>query len=74
VVYLNDSFQGGATAFPQLGLEFRGAVGDALLWDNMRPDGTVDPATLHAGLPPTQGMKSLLSKWMRDRSHAGHDA
>lgn len=74
VVYLNDSFEGGATAFPELGLEFRGGVGDAFVWDNVRPDGAVDPLTLHAGRPPTQGMKYLLSKWMRDRSQAGNDA
>ncbi len=74
VVYLNDGFEGGATAFPKLGLTLRGGVGDAFLWDNVRPDGTVDPMTLHAGLPPTQGMKYLLSKWMRDRSQAGLDA
>jgi prolyl 4-hydroxylase len=73
VVYLNDGFEGGATAFPELGLELRGAVGDAFTWDNLRPDGTVDPLTLHAGRPPTRGMKYLLSKWMRDRSQEGHD-
>jgi prolyl 4-hydroxylase len=72
VVYLNDGFEGGATAFPELGLEFRGGVGDAFVWDNLRPDGTVDPLTLHAGRPPTQGMKYLLSKWMRDRDQAGN--
>lgn len=73
VVYLNDSFEGGTTAFPELGLEFRGAVGDAFVWDNVHPDGQVDPLTLHAGRPPTQGVKYLLSKWMRNRSQAGND-
>lgn len=73
VVYLNDAFEGGATAFPELGLEFRGGVGDAFVWDNVRPDGTVDPRTVHAGQPPTQGMKYLLSKWMRDRDQGGRD-
>jgi hypothetical protein len=73
VVYLNDTFEGGTTEFPKLGLEFRGAVGDAFVWDNVLPTGEVDPLTLHAGRPPTQGMKYLLSKWMRDRSQAGTD-
>ncbi len=72
VVYLNDGFEGGATAFPELGIELRGGAGDALVWDNVRPDGAVDPLTLHAGRPPTQGMKYLLSKWMRDRNQAGN--
>lgn len=73
VVYLNDAFEGGATEFPKLELQFRGNVGDALVWDNVLPTGAVDPLTLHAGRPPTQGMKYLLSKWMRDRSQVGND-
>lgn len=73
VVYLNDAFEGGSTEFPKLGLELRGGVGDAFTWDNVRPTGEVDPLTLHAGRPPTQGMKYLLSKWMRDRSQSGND-
>jgi hypothetical protein len=73
VVYLNDGFEGGSTAFPELGLDFRGGVGDAFVWDNVRPDGSVDPLTLHAGRPPTRGMKYLLSKWMRDRNQAGRE-
>lgn len=74
VVYLNDAFEGGTTEFPKIGLEFRGGVGDAFIWDNVLPTGEVDPLALHAGRPPTQGMKYLLSKWMRDRSQAGNDA
>lgn len=74
VVYLNDAFEGGTTEFPKLALEFRGNVGDAFTWNNVLPTGAVDPLTLHAGRPPTQGMKYLLSKWMRDRSQVGNDA
>ena len=74
VVYLNDAFEGGTTAFPAIQLELRGRVGDAFIWDNVLPSGAVDPLTLHAGRPPTQGMKYLLSKWMRDRSQVGNDA
>ena len=70
VVYLNDGFEGGSTGFPKLGLELRGGVGDAFAWDNLRPDGSVEPLTLHTGRPPTSGMKYLLSKWMRDRPQA----
>jgi hypothetical protein len=74
VVYLNEGFEAGATEFPRLGLGFRGRIGDALAWDNLRPDGAVDPLTLHAGRSPSGGVKFLLSKWMRDRSQAGNDA
>jgi len=74
VVYLNDAFEGGTTEFPSIQLQLRGGVGDAFVWQNVLPTGAVDPLTLHAGRPPTQGMKYLLSKWMRDRSQAGNDA
>jgi prolyl 4-hydroxylase len=74
VVYLNEGFEGGATEFPKLGFAFRGGVGDALGWENVRPDGEVDPMTVHAGRPPTRGVKFLLSKWMRDRSQGDHDS
>jgi len=39
-----------------------------------RLTGEVDLLNLHAGCPPTQGMKYLRSKWMRDRSQAGNDS
>lgn len=73
VVYLNDGFEAGATEFPRLGLAFRGGIGDALLWDNVRPDGGVDPQTVHAGRSPAKGVKFLLSKWMRNCSQLGND-
>jgi hypothetical protein len=73
VVYLNDAFEGGTTEFPKLALDFRGNVGDAMIWDNVLPTGAVDPLTLHAGRPPTQGMTYLLSKWMRDKGQAAND-
>jgi prolyl 4-hydroxylase len=67
LVYLNDDFEGGETAFPRLGLRHRGATGDALLFANVRPDGTPDQDSLHAGLPPTRGVKWVLSQWIRSR-------
>lgn len=73
VVYLNDTFAGGATEFPRLGLSFRGGIGDALSWENVQPGGDVDPMTLHAGRPPTAGVKFLLSKWMRSKNQEGRD-
>jgi len=73
VVYLNDRFEGGTTEFPRLGLSFRGGIGDALSWENVQPGGDVDPLTLHAGRPPTAGVKFLLSKWMRSKNQEGRD-
>ena len=67
LLYLNDDYEGGETDFPRIGLQYRGARGDLLMFDNVRPSGALDYDTLHAGLPPTRGVKWLYSQWIRDR-------
>lgn len=67
LVYLNDDFAGGETEFCDLGLRYRGAKGDAVLFWNVTPDGRPDRKTLHAGLAPSSGEKWLFSQWMRRR-------
>jgi len=67
LIYLNQAFEGGETEFSAVGLRYRGNTGDALFWPNVDGEGTPDPLTLHAGLPPTSGEKWLLSQWIRDR-------
>lgn len=65
LVYLNEDYGGGETAFESTGLRHRGARGDALMWANTLPDGRVDTRTRHAGLPPTRGVKWVASQWCR---------
>lgn len=67
LVYLNDDYEGGETAFMAGGLRHRGRKGDALLWANTLPAGEIDLRTRHAGLPPTRGEKWVLSQWLRER-------
>jgi prolyl 4-hydroxylase len=71
LVFLNDDFEGGETAFEAGGLRHRGRKGDALLWANTLPDGSIDRRTRHAGLPPTKGEKWVLSQWLRGRAPNG---
>jgi hypothetical protein len=66
LIYLNDDYDGGATAFPRLDWSFKGETGDALAFWNIT-DGKPDARTLHAGTPTTNGTKWLFSKWVRDR-------
>ncbi len=70
LVYLNDNYVGGETAFPRLGISFRGGAGDALIFDNVDAQGNGDMNTAHQGSAPTQGEKWLLSQWIRDKSKA----
>lgn len=67
LVYLNDDYDGGETAFPTLGFKFRGQPGDALVFLNVGANGQPHRASLHAGLPPVRGEKWVLSIWVRDR-------
>jgi prolyl 4-hydroxylase len=65
VTYLNADFEGGPTRFPKLGVEYRGGVGDAVIFANVFRDGQPDMNTLHEGAPVTAGRKWVLSQWIR---------
>lgn len=69
LVYLNDGFEGGETGFPKLETRFKAGAGGLLAFDNVTPDGKIDPRTLHEGRATTSGEKWLLSVWVRDREH-----
>jgi len=65
LIYLNDDYSGGDTAFPMLGRSFKGRKGDALIFWNLAQDGAPDGRTLHIGTAPTHGEKWLFSQWIR---------
>jgi prolyl 4-hydroxylase len=67
LAYLNDDYGGGETDFLKLGLRHKGRRGDGLYFVNARADGSADTRTLHAGRPPTNGEKWIVSQFMRDR-------
>lgn len=68
LIYLNERYDGGHTAFPHLGRSFKGRKGDALAFWNVGADGAPDWSTLHAGTAPTRGEKWLFSQWIRVRA------
>lgn len=67
MVYLNDVKSGGGTHFAALGHAFMPIKGMAVAWNSLRPDGTVNPDTLHAGMPVDAGHKVIITKWFRER-------
>lgn len=67
LIYLSDGYEGGATQFPRLSWQYRGGLGDALLFSNVDASGAPDYDTIHAGMPPTSGEKWVLSQWVRTR-------
>jgi prolyl 4-hydroxylase len=71
LLYLNDGYEGGETAFPRVGVRHKGAKGDCLVFANVDPAGRPDPLTLHAGSPVSRGEKWALSQWIHDRPYSG---
>lgn len=67
LLYLNQGFGGGETAFPHYGLSVTPRGGDALLFLNTGPNGRPDPRAQHAGVPVTGGVKWLATRWIRAR-------
>lgn len=67
IAYLNDDYEGGETAFTELGLTVRGRRGDLLVWRNLLDDGALDRGMRHAGLPVTRGAKYIASRWILQR-------
>ena len=73
IAYLNDAFEGGATAFPELGLSLRLGPGDLLLFRNSDADQQPDLRMRHAGEPVTSGEKWIATRWIRHRPHDPYD-
>ena len=67
LVYLNEDYEDGETEFPQLGLRYRGGKRDGLAFTNALPNGEPDLRMVHAGRPPRDGAKWLLSQFVRNR-------
>lgn len=69
LIYLNDDYAGGETAFVKTGLRIRGRTGDALVFSSVDALGAYEPLSEHAGLPVSSGTKYLASRWIRARRH-----
>ncbi|PAN21208.1 hypothetical protein PAHAL_3G450300 [Panicum hallii] len=80
LMYLSDVEDGGETVFPSAkakrsspfpfklfakkGLSVKPKMGDALLFWNLKPDGSLDPKSLHGANPVVKGNKWSATKWM----------
>jgi prolyl 4-hydroxylase len=68
IVYLNDDYDGGETAFPKLGFEHKGRRGGGIYFVNALPDLSPDLRMVHAGRPTTRGEKWIVTQFIRDRA------
>jgi prolyl 4-hydroxylase len=67
MVYLNEGMGGGGTKFFAVDHTFVPKKGQAVIWNNLNPDGTPNASTLHSGEPVTSGHKIIITKWFRER-------
>lgn len=67
MIYLNEPEAGGGTRFKAIDKIVQPETGKLLAWNNRRPDGSLNPSTLHAGMKVRAGTKYVLTKWFRER-------
>jgi prolyl 4-hydroxylase len=67
MLYLNEPEAGGATRFKAIDKTVHPETGKLLCWNNLRPDGSPNPSTLHQGMKVRAGVKYVITKWFRER-------
>ncbi|MEH3036702.1 MAG: 2OG-Fe(II) oxygenase [Sphingomonas adhaesiva] len=67
MVYLNVPDAGGATRFKAVDKTIQPETGKLICWNNRRPDGSLNPATIHHGMKVRAGTKHVITKWYRER-------
>ncbi|PVX30877.1 prolyl hydroxylase family protein [Sphingomonas pokkalii] len=67
MLYLNDVEAGGATRFKAIDKLIQPEAGKLLAWNNLRPDGSVNPSTIHHAMKVRAGTKYVITQWFRER-------
>lgn len=70
MVYLNDVEAGGATRFRVIDKLIQPETGKLVGWNNRRPDGSPNAATLHHAMKVRKGRKYVITQWYRERPWA----
>lgn len=68
IIYLNTPLAGGATVFPDIGLEIAARKGSAVFFSYERA--APETRTLHGGTPVAAGEKWIATRWMRQHVYA----
>lgn len=71
MIYLNEPEAGGATRFRSIDKIVQPDTGKLVCWNNLRADGSPNPATIHQGMKVRSGVKYVITKWFRERPWTG---
>jgi len=64
MVYLNEDFEGGETAFPSINKLVKPEKGKAVLFKNVNYKGNIINQSFHGGEPVKSGEKWIINKWI----------
>ncbi len=70
MVYLNNVEAGGATRFKAIDKVIQPEAGKLVAWNNRRPDGSLNAATLHHAMKVRKGNKYVITRWYREKPWA----
>ena len=68
MVYLNNVEEGGCTFMSKINKKFYPKKGQAVIWNNLNENGSINYNTLHSGEPIIKGEKWIITKWFRQKS------
>jgi len=71
IVALNENYEGGATAFPNIKQEYRLRTGDCLLFENLDNYEFMTSKAWHGGKPVTKGEKWVCNLWVHKHPFKG---
>jgi predicted 2-oxoglutarate/Fe(II)-dependent dioxygenase YbiX len=71
IVALNDEYDGGATAFPNIKQEYRLNTGDCLLFENLDNYEFMTSKAWHGGKPVSRGEKWVCNLWVHKHPYKG---
>ena len=74
MIFLNEPGAGGETFFPKAAIKITPRRGNLIAWNNMNEAGEPNEFTLHQGLPVTDGVKYIITKWHRESIWGYSDA
>ncbi|WP_265562931.1 2OG-Fe(II) oxygenase [Sphingomicrobium arenosum] len=67
LLYLNEDYDGGETAFPDLDMKIKGRKGELLIFSNVDEKAAPHPLAWHTGEPVTRGQKFVATRWIREK-------